>query len=454
MYKRSMNTRFIVRVLSASFILLLSVILSLSTVFASSGGELSTIAGNKIDSKDKKEIEQMLLQKVLEWKESSLLLKTTNGDMELDTSLFHFHMKETINEFEVQTKKSWYQFWKKKVHIDLPIQFSIDEEIIELLKKDSAISVDETMDQLNEEIGYQLTSVIQAVQSENSAVEERIALVVKEVAVNRNSLDLILQELDGLKINPEEKTSYLESVTDISELGDQDTLDYMASIMYSLILQSNYIVLERHASPVKLQTFLPGTEANVNQLMSKDLIFKNPNIVSGTFKFTIVDNQLTAELLSIPLDVRIESYQVEEQEVKPRTIYRYSDKLPLYVEEVIEVGESGVKVSTFRMTSEKHGSFETEELISTDFYPPTHRVVVKSSKQLETESEELPAGEDGANLGTGNSKQPSEIHVTDEAGTDSSSGGGIDSSSGEKVEGNNEEVEYDKGGNIIKPSGK
>jgi len=454
MYKRSMNTRFIVYILPASFILLLSVILSLSTVSASSGGEVSTIAGNEVDSKDKKEIEQMLLQKVLEWKEFPLILQTNNGDMELDTSLFHFQMKETINEFENQTKKPWYQFWKKKVHIDLPIQFTIDEAVIELLKKDSAILVDETVNQLNEEIGSQLTSVILAVQSENSAVEERIALVVKEVEVNRSSLDLILQQLDGLQIKPEEKTSYLESLADISELGDQDALDYMASIMYSLVLQSNYIVLERHASPVKLQTFLPGTEAKVNQLMNKDLIFKNPNIVSGTFKFTIVENKLTAELLSIPLDVRVESYQVEEQEIKPRTIYRYSDKLSLYDEKVIEMGEPGVKVSTYRMTSEKHGSLETEELISADFYPPTHRVVMKSSEQPETGNAELPAGEDGVDLGTGKTKQPSEILVPDEAGTDLSPSGDIDSLSDEEIEGNNEEVEYDKGGNIIKPSGK
>lgn len=454
MCKRSKNTRFIVLVLSASFILLLSMILSLSTVSASSERELSTIAGNEVDSKDKKEIEQILLQQVLEWKESPLILKTINGDMELDTSLFHFHMKETISEFETQTKNPWYQFWKKKVHIDLPIQFTIDEAVIELLKKDSTILVDETVNQLNEEIGSQLTSVIQAVQSENSAVEERIALVVKEVVVNRSSLDLIVQQLDGLQINPEEKTSYLESLADISELGDQDALDYMASIMYSLVLQSNYIVSERHASPFKLKTFLPGTEASVNQLMNKDLIFKNPNIVSGTFKFTIVENKLTAELLSIPLDVRVESYQVEEQEIKPRTIYRYSDKLPLYDEEVIEMGEPGVKVSTYRMTSEKHGSLETEELISTDFYPPTHRVVMKSSKQPETENVELPAGEDGVGSGTGNTKQPSEIHVTDEVGTDSSPSGDLDSLSDKEIEGNNEKVEYDKGGNIIKPSGK
>jgi len=453
MYKRSMNTRFIVFILPASFILLLSVILSLSTVSASSGGEVSTIAGNEVDSKDKKEIEQMLLQKVLEWKESPLILQTNNGDMELDTSLFHFQMKETISEFENQTKKPWYQFWKKNDHIDLPIQLTIDEAVIEQLKKDSVILVDETVNQLNKEIGSQLTSVIQAVQSGNSEVKERIALVVKEVEVNRSSLDLILQQLDGLQINPEEKTSYLESLADMSELVDQDALDYMASIMYSLVLQSNYIVSERHASPVKLQTFLPGTEANVNQLMNKDLIFKNPNIVSGTFKFKIIENKLTAELLSIPLDVRVESYQVEEQEIKPRTIYRYSDKLSLYDEEVIEMGEPGVKVSTYRMTSEKHGLLETEVLISKDFYPPTHRVVLKSAKQSETGNAELPAGEDGADLGAGNTNQPSGIHGTEEAGNDSGKSGDLVSSK-EEVEVNNEKVEYDKGGNIIKPSGK
>ncbi|CAM3109730.1 VanW family protein [Filibacter tadaridae] len=445
------------------FILTLTEISPFSNVAAASKkNDVSTIAGIQIDTDDKNEIKQLLAEKLLQWSETPLLIEKSHGTIELDTSLIQFHVNETIEQFLQKTHQPWYEFWKKNILVDVPIQFTMDEKVIDMLRSDASIVIDETIEKVNEEIGYFLTNTVQAIQSNIESIdEEQIAVVVKEIEVNNSSLELLIERLEGYTIQPDEQLSYIEIVSNLVELNDPEALDFMASLLYTLVLQSNYSILERHANPVQFKSFTPGTEAHVNQVLSKDLLFTNPNVVPGTFHFSVEDNYVTAELFSLPLDVDAEFYQRDKQEILPRTIYRYSADIAQNSEKIVEVGKSGVKVSTYRKTSEKFGSFETDNLISTDFYPPTHRVILKPLPKADGSNGVLSGESSGMNENQENeSSNQSANNLIDEENKSDSNGATLNTDAGQNDDLNqpmdkkDEEVIYDKGGNIVEPPGK
>ncbi len=110
---------------------------------------------------------------------------------------------------------------------------------------------------------------------------------------------------------------------------------------------------------------------------NQDFAFVNntnrPVIINASIK----DGRLLVELYSLKSD-NVATYNVSNIEnVKARTIYRLTSTLSAGQEKVLEEGKDGLRVQVNRKISS--GSFESDVVISRDFYPPINKVVLVSS---------------------------------------------------------------------------
>lgn len=439
----------------------------------------STIAGIEIETAARNEINVLVREKVSQWRETPLVVETDYGKTVLDTELFEFDIENAINEYMHETKIPWYLFWKSPDRVDIQMPVYINQQVSDELKKDPSIKIQDTLEVIEKEIGLQLSNVIVAVQLEGDILEDdRIALTTHEFNQQKLALNVFVDQLTGLSIMPGERISILSLV----ETGgmDQESLDFIASTIYSLLIQTNYEIIERHPSAVPLKTFTPGTEAHINKKQSKDLVFMNPNVVMGTLKFSFKDDNLIAELYSMPLDVKVEFFQSDKHEVQPRTIIRYSKDLEPGDEVEEEIGETGLVVTSYRKVSSMNGEYEKDEYLSKDFYPPVHRVILKpivqqdvgGDNEIDTDSTldpNLPNADNGQTdgdstnqNGAGEGQNPS---VNEGTGNNNKPDNGTKPSKGQQS-GDDSEVDtsanddsgvtviYDKSGMPINSSGK
>lgn len=235
----------------------------------------------------------------------------------------------------------------------------------------------------------------------------------------------VLAALNGFQLAPKAQFSLISFLEeqDFQQVSDQE-LTEIASAIYGVILQSNFIIDERSIG-VKVPTAIPlGQEASINRALNIDFVFTNPNDSSFVLNIGTTGAAIEASMTGFPF-VYDYSVQIGEQEaVKPRLIKQYS----AFVSNgstVQEPGVDGIRLNVNRLVLSQGEESEIEP-ISTDFYPPVHRIEVYPLASPET------VPQDGAisNPVTG-----------DGAGTDSSTGGaanpstgngGTDSSTGDK----------------------
>ncbi len=188
----------------------------------------------------------------------------------------------------------------------------------------------------------------------------------------------------------------------------------------------------------------PGIEAKVNSARAQDFKFVNqtefPFIISAALR----DGKLVVELYSFKSKYEITYYVTDKEHVKPRTIYRLSAELPIGQEKVLEKGKDGLRLQVYRKISEVDSSFEEDNLISRDFYPPKNKVVLVSSKsrrkRQQMRSQQI--------LLTMMKKNPSKESENKDEKSDTDDEKDKDSKSTDKNDADESKV-YDKGGNLI-----
>lgn len=104
-------------------------------------------------------------------------------------------------------------------------------------------------------------------------------------------------------------------------------LDFVASMLYSVILQTDYEILERHSQEVNPSYLQQGIEADINAALAKDLQFINRSEQLGKLKASIEGNQLKIEVFAAAKNKNITVRVSKDKIVKPRIIYRYSEDL-------------------------------------------------------------------------------------------------------------------------------
>lgn len=340
----------------------------------------STIGGQEVDSLKKEEIISLLNTKILEWKRNPVLLTGNSIEIAIEPEWFSFDVEASVDQYLNQVDKPWFAFWKSTPTVHIPLQFSIHPELTTLIEGNAQLNVDETIANITNQVGVLSTQPIETVALDFSMFEsERMAFELENIAVNTNDLTNIVSALNEQVIGSGEVFSLLDHLSDVNLGASNETADFVASVLYSVILQTNFEILERHSQGAMPGYLQPGVEAKVRKNSNEDFKFVNKEAAPAVLKVQIKGTDLLIEIYSVPLDTEATYRLGDRVEIKPRIIYRYSADLKVGQEELVQEGKAGLRVSVYRTISDKSGPFEKEELIDQDYYPPVNRVILKSS---------------------------------------------------------------------------
>jgi len=351
-------------------------------VSAESDGSGSSIGGQPVESLNRDEIISLLNSKILEWKQNPIILAGNSTDITLDPEWFTFDVESTVEQFESQVSTAWYAFWKSERTIHLPLQVVISPELTEVIDGNGQSDTEATLEVIKNQVGILSNEPIETVALDMSLFQtDRIAFDIEEISINTSGLHDIISALNEQEIGSGEMFSINEHLEGVNLGASEETINFVTSLIYSAVLQTNFEVIERH-SQGRIPNYLePGIEATISN--SKDFKFINTNNAPASIKISMKESELLVEIYSVPTET-VANYLVSEKEITPRIIYRYSSELKPNEEKLIQEGQPGLRVSVYRTISDKAGPYEKEELISRDYYPPVNRIVLKSSLVSET----------------------------------------------------------------------
>ena len=351
----------------------------LQQVSANSESGNSSIAGIIVEDLKKEEIIDLLNLEIKNWKQSTIKVVGNGMDKMLEPGWFEFDVEGTVEKYLNQTNKPWFAFWESEPLVQMSLIVNLQEDLKYELQKSSHLNLEETMK--NIEISAENLSMepIESVILDVSIIEsERLAFSLVPSSGDLIGLTEIIGLLDETVLNTGSSISFNNFLNESNITYHDKTVDFIASALYSAVLNTNFEIIERHSQGFIPSYLEPGIEVNVELDGSKDFIFLNNNVSPIIMKLSIKGSDFLVELYSIPSEITAKYEVVEKVIINPRTIYRYSADIKVGQEELIQEGEPGMRVTVMRTISEKNGPFEEQEEISRDYYPPTHRIVVKS----------------------------------------------------------------------------
>lgn len=357
----------------------------------------STIAGISIEGLSPDEARDKLLKEIESWKaKESFAVKSNQEIFLIPRSSLHFQIENTLNEMESKTKRRWYTFFTrpKNVHLPIEVTFESDIEWPEYIdEKATAMAVEEIAAQFGEQ-----AKIVYEKDKEIKRVE--ISEVTFEVPKTSDTiLGHLVDKLNELVIEPKERFSFIESVLEpLNITRSSEEVNFVATALYALVLKSNIDIIERHSQSVIPSYAQAGVEVKVNLIEKKDLKFYSDEHYSYNVQAERRDNQLVMSLHA-PAKEMSYNYRVENQnEMKPRTVYRYSSELNPGEEQTIRAGSKGLKVEVYRDQLSDTDSVVESTLISRDYYPPKPAIVLVSAQGSagNQNSLDLENGEDGA----------------------------------------------------------
>ncbi|WHP39435.1 G5 domain-containing protein [Lysinibacillus boronitolerans] len=350
------------------------------TVFAKEDPKSSTIGGIEIHDVKTSDLATTLQNAISEWQGEEIEIVSEGISKTIDPKQFNFDTATAISQFEMLTKKPWYAFWQKEKVVHIPIPVTVNEAITQQIDEAGVWDTDKTLQKLILQASYLKEHKVEAVINEDSMqTGERIAFQIAELPANSQGVAKIIPLLNDVNLVPNQSISLLTFLGEQAGVVNDAGLDFVASMLYSVILQTDYEILERHSQEINPSYLQQGIEADINAALAKDLQFINRSEQLGKLKASIEGNQLKIEVFAAAQDKDITVRVSKDKIVKPRIIYRYSKELKAGQERVEQEGKEGSRVEVYRSIVE-NGATE-EQFISRDYYAPQNRIVTRSSQE-------------------------------------------------------------------------
>ncbi len=413
-----------------------------STAYADNNNA-STIGGVEVNGLSKEELKIALAEAIASWTAEPLQVTGGGATLELDAAKLQYDIDATIAYYETSTAKPWYAFWQSENVVHLPINIVPNEEIRKNIDTISIWDTEQTYNSILVQASYLKEHTVEAVMSTTAGLqEERIALAIEQIPQGVAGIKEIVALLDERVITPGEEISLLTEIEPIYGALNRLTINYVASMLYSVALSSGSQITERHSQNVVPAYLEPGIEATVHVAQNQDLRFVNTLSDMMKLKVTEERGQLKMEVYSTSTDSSATVKVKHDETVDPRIITRYSYDLAIGHQRIEQQGKQGLRVSVYR-TFQATGE---EQLVSRDFYKPVNRIVIKSSRQpAETapSTEVTPIDLDGDGLPDAN----------DTPTTESPSSSDNKQPTGNPSQPTDKNVELDEKGNVILPEG-
>ncbi len=427
--------------------LLYQAIIPSSTAFAKSDADVNRIGGIEINSTKKNEIKSLLSTEVTKWRQEDIILRGATAKIVVPHDYINFDLNKTVENYITETSSPWYKFWSGRNKVNTPIVVMLDEEIYRLFDAAPLFYVDESIEALKDHASYLKDGDVPAKEVElTKDLLERTSFEVQDILVDGTGMDFIVEELNDMTLLNNEEFSFLSLLEEVGSYYSAETADFVASSLYSTVLQSELNIQERHSQNVKPKYLEPGIEVKVNENRRQDFSFSNQTNGPVILSASITDDQLLIELYTVKSDYEI-TYEVRNKEiVEPRTINRLTFDLPVGTEKVEVDGKDGLRVQVYKVISEVNGSYMDEVLISRDFYPPENEVLLVSAN----EPVEVIVDED---YDSGDSSSDNDYDSSDSSGS-SNSDDSSDSSGSSSANGSSGSSDSDNTGSTTGKPGK
>nr|WP_198044850.1 VanW family protein [Lysinibacillus timonensis] len=438
-------------VLSVFLIYLLLPASEMRTAYADDEGNGSTIAGVNVEGLDREEIQNVLTNAIADWTQQDLVVAGGGIELEIDPSTLQFDIEASIDEYETLSYKPWYAFWRTDRMIQVPLKVTGTEELKSEIANVSAWDPEATYNQILSQASFLMGHQVEAtVKNVDVYDNERLSLAIEEIPTNAYAPEELVHLLDDVLINPGQQFAFLDTIGESATSVNQESLNFVASLLYSAVLETEFDIIERH-SQGQVPSYLElGKDANINIALNEDFKFLNNSENVVKLNVSIEGSRMKVELSSNAKEKEV-LVRVDKEILSPRFIYRYSNELPIGHEQVLQDGNEGYRVIVFRTIS-GNGTIE-EEQVSRDYYPPVNEIVLKSSKQPEPTTD---GEKDGEQTDT------DDIDLETDKETDSNSEVEHDSNMDIDLDGdglpdieipvkNETPSTYDKGGNKVTP---
>ncbi len=352
---------------------------------ATSFPENSSIGGVPIGGLTEEEATALLISKIDKWKgKGDVIVYTEDQSITIPYENIKINIQDSIYTMKTRTKKPWYKVFSKANPQQLPLKVTVDLTKKQIKELEKTTDVKATIQLIENTISYLGEHEITAVPI---AEEDKPVVVAKdtwEIPEDYIFLQELIEELNGLKIGKNESFSYLDSVANQVSYYSEDEGKFIASMLYTLLLQTNVEFIERHSQGAIPSYTDPGLEADVSIAEDKDLVAHNPGPNEYTISIEQTGNQLKMSLQSTKLEntynVRVENSKT----VDYRTITRYNKDLQPGHKQVLQKGKKGKRVEVYRIVISPDGEEVGEELISRDFYLPQQEIVLVAPAVEET----------------------------------------------------------------------
>ncbi|KOY82809.1 G5 domain-containing protein [Lysinibacillus macroides] len=413
------------------------------TVFANDNAENSTIGGIKVETDDHSDLLTILQQAVLDWQQTEIVISSADASQTIQADQLIFDVSAAITQYKSLTKKPWYAFWQKEKVVHIPIPVKLNATAVQQIEQVGIWDTDKTLQEVLMQASYLKEHKVEAaIDDAMLQAGERIAFQMADLPAAEKGVAQVIPLLNDVVLVPNQAFSLLtllgEQVGAVNDVG----LDFVASTLYSVLLQTDYEILERHSQQESPPYLQQGIEADMDAALAKDLQFINRSEQLGKLQATMEGNQLKIEIFAAVKDKDITVRVSKDKIVKPRVIYRYSDDLKAGQERIEQEGTEGARVAVYRSIVE-NGATE-EQFISRDYYAPQNRIITRSSKEPATVTAPT------QNTGVGTSDPDLEIDLDGNGLPD------VESSTAEesKPQDGPEIVYgyYDKGGNFVQTS--
>ncbi|KOS62784.1 G5 domain-containing protein [Lysinibacillus agricola] len=358
----------------------LSLMLENSTVFANGHSSLSTIGDIEIGNLKENELEMKLQEAIDAWAETPITVNAGEVSITFPSNNLSFDISSVITQYKSLTEKPWYAFWQKDKAVHIPIPVTANETVVQQVESVGAWDTEKTLLQITTQASNLKDHEMEAVVKKDfTQAEERIAFQVAEVPGAVQDISKITSLLNDVLIVPNQPMSFLALLGEQSNLVNEASLNFIASILYSVLLQTDYEILERHSQQIIPSYLQQGIGADVNPFLEKDLQFINKSNQPGKLKTTLEGNKLKIEIFAATKDKEIKVRVSKDKIVKPRVIYRYSDELKAGQERIEQEGQEGVRIEVYRSIVENGAT--KEQLVSKEYYAPQNRIVTRSSRE-------------------------------------------------------------------------
>jgi hypothetical protein len=243
-----------------------------------------------------------------------------------------------------------------------------------------------------ENITFKLETALSAGQTQTSVTISDDTLEVEPEVVAEATIPhtlkggdamAVVNALNGLELAPDSQFSFLDFLGGLQLANVTDSeLSQIASAVYAAVLKTNFTVDERSIGASAPAAIPLGQEAAINRPLGIDFVFTNRNENTFTLNLSMENDELSAMISGYPFVYEYTIQTGGEEKVKPRLIKQYSSFVTSG-STVKEEGRDGVRINVLRSVKADGEELKLEP-VSTDFYPPVHRVEVYPLTKTET----------------------------------------------------------------------